>query len=111
MIKHDFSVGVSALRSFLHFLYRCWTVDSQSLCGKLVTLSPLLLAFWDLSCVLYAAVVASVIVANDLPEQKMEQMDVCPLLLNYTVEISGDLIAFCLAIRRREGVKGSMRAV
>lgn len=66
---------------------------------------------WDLSCVLYAAVVASVIVANDLPEQKMEQMDVCTLLLNYTVEISGDLIAFCLAIRRREGVKRSMRAV
>lgn len=74
-------------------------------------MSPLLLAFLDLFRVLYAAVVASVLVANDLPEQKMEQMDVCLLLLNYTVEISGDLIAFYIAIRRREDVQGSMRAV
>lgn len=72
----------------------------------MVALSPI--AFLDLFCVLYAADCCITVVIC-LPEEKVHY--ICPLLPNYVVEMSGDLLAFCLAVKRRGGVQGSIRAV
>lgn len=103
-------VGVSAPQGFLYFpLAVCWLLIHQAFGASTVTSSPLAVCFRGP----FLCVVCSCDCCTHGAVHLLEKMqtDVCPFLLNYQVEMNGDLLPFCFTVRRRGGIQGSVRAV